>query len=47
MCGRFTLTAPADKIQDLFEVQKLPGLEARYNIAPTQEVLAIRTDEDG
>lgn len=47
MCGRFTLTAPASVVQDLFEVQRLPGLDARYNIAPTQDVLAIRDDEDG
>lgn len=47
MCGRFTLTASVDVVQDLFEVQRLPGLGARYNIAPTQQVLAIRDDEDG
>lgn len=42
MCGRFTLTAPADQIIDLFELQRLPEIEAHYNIAPTQDVLTIR-----
>jgi len=42
MCGRFTLTTPADQIQDLFGVKKLPELRARYNVAPTDDVLAVR-----
>lgn len=47
MCGRFTLTSPAAQIQELFEVKSLPELQPRYNVAPTQDVLAVRLDEDG
>lgn len=47
MCGRFTLTAPADIIADLFEVAALPPIAPHYNIAPTQDVLAVRADADG
>lgn len=46
MCGRFTLTVTEAVVLDLFEVQRLPALEARYNIAPTQQVLAVRTGDD-
>ncbi len=49
MCGRFTL---ASKVSDLLELidfadDALPnGVAARYNIAPTQPVLAIRAEKD-
>jgi putative SOS response-associated peptidase YedK len=41
MCGRFTLTAPGDVLAEVFELEQPPPVEARYNIAPTQPVLAI------
>jgi putative SOS response-associated peptidase YedK len=41
MCGRFTLRAPESRLKSDFEVEELPPVEARYNIAPTQNVLAI------
>ncbi len=48
MCGRYTLTSPADLIEEVFEVESVPELRPRYNIAPTQEVAAIRgASEDG
>lgn len=47
MCGRFTLTSPTDQIQELFAVKKLPSLEARYNVAPTDPVLSVRLDDEG
>ena len=47
MCGRFVLTVSDDKIAQLFEVDAVPKLPARYNIAPTQPVLGIREDADG
>jgi putative SOS response-associated peptidase YedK len=47
MCGRFTLTSADDLIRDLFELKSLPSLEPRYNIAPTQEVLAVRSADEG
>ncbi|MCB9832863.1 MAG: SOS response-associated peptidase [Planctomycetes bacterium] len=46
MCGRFTLQAPADVLADLFGVPALYELPARYNIAPTQDVAAVRIDPD-
>jgi putative SOS response-associated peptidase YedK len=42
MCGRFTLTVSARVLADLFQIEELPNLEPRYNIAPTQPVLIVR-----
>jgi putative SOS response-associated peptidase YedK len=42
MCGRFTLTRPARAVAEAFELEQLPLFEPRYNIAPTQPVLAVR-----
>jgi len=47
MCGRITLKAPASEIAAQFELSEPPALDARYNIAPTQPVLAVRRDETG
>lgn len=49
MCGRFTLRIPLTVLIEHFELdargdRQLPLFEARYNIAPTQEVLVIRAD---
>ncbi|MDH3284290.1 MAG: SOS response-associated peptidase [Acidobacteriota bacterium] len=47
MCGRFTLTSPASVLASLFEIEPPAGLAPRYNIAPSQDVLAVRrTDEE-
>jgi putative SOS response-associated peptidase YedK len=47
MCGRFTLRTPPAVLIEHFDLDvrgdhQLPPFEARYNIAPTQEVLAVR-----
>ena len=44
MCGRFTLTLPPDLIAEAFglDLEDLPILEARYNIAPTQPIAVVR-----
>jgi putative SOS response-associated peptidase YedK len=47
MCARYTLTAPAAKVAELFGVDIELGLKPRYNIAPTQQILAVRLDSDG
>jgi len=47
MCGRFSLTTPVDGIRALFGFSQIPNLPARYNIAPTQAVLAVRRDAAG
>lgn len=44
MCGRYTLTAPGDAIVEAFELEAVPELSPRYNIAPTQEVAIVRKD---
>jgi len=46
MCGRFTLHGPGDELKAYFEVDGLDACPDRYNIAPTQNVLAVRL-EDG
>jgi putative SOS response-associated peptidase YedK len=43
MCGRFSLTATADALQAFFETTELERHEPRYNIAPTQPIVMIRS----
>jgi putative SOS response-associated peptidase YedK len=45
MCGRFALTAPASTITEIFEIDILPDVLPRYNIAPTQKVAVIVQEE--
>ena len=47
MCGRYSLTTPIEGIIRLFDVPERPNLRPRYNIAPTQDVAAVRQDDDG
>lgn len=47
MCGRFTLAAPAEQVAAQFQLAELPELAPRYNIAPTQQVAAVRSSESG
>ena len=42
MCGRYSLTTPVEGLRQLFEFPERPNLKPRYNIAPTQEVAAVR-----
>ncbi len=42
MCGRYTLKSRAEIIADTFGVPVPPTLTERFNIAPSQQVLAIR-----
>ena len=42
MCGRYSLTTPAEAVMALFRLPPGPNLPARYNIAPTQEVPIVR-----
>lgn len=44
MCGRFALTSDADTLAAEFGIAAPAGLRPRYNIAPTQEVMVIRSD---
>jgi putative SOS response-associated peptidase YedK len=46
MCGRFTLTVDPAELQDTFSEYVFPTkFSPRYNIAPSQPVLAIPNDE--
>jgi putative SOS response-associated peptidase YedK len=47
MCGRFNLRANPRQIQEAFDVLRVPEISPRYNIAPTQTILAIRQTDDG
>jgi putative SOS response-associated peptidase YedK len=47
MCGRFALFASGDEIAQRFHLPNTPLLDARYNIAPTQTVAAVRATDTG
>jgi putative SOS response-associated peptidase YedK len=44
MCGRFSLTSGDRDIEAEFGVKVPPGYRPRYNIAPTQEVIAVAVE---
>ena len=46
MCGRFTLRTPKGRIKREFQLPEEPPVEARFNIAPTQSILAVREVSD-
>ena len=45
MCGRFVLTTDAQVVQQEFNLDSLPQLAPRYNIAPSQPVSIITNDK--
>ena len=44
MCGRFSLTASPEDVQEHFGLDEIDGFPPRYNIAPTQPILIIAGD---
>jgi putative SOS response-associated peptidase YedK len=46
MCGRFALTASPEEIAQQLALSSAPPLAPRYNIAPSQPVLAVRENRD-
>ncbi len=42
MCGRFTLSTSPQTLQRMFELPEAPNLPARFNIAPSEAIAAIR-----
>lgn len=46
MCGRFSQTATREIIAEQFQVRELPFFQPRYNIAPSQDIAAIRIESD-
>jgi putative SOS response-associated peptidase YedK len=47
MCGRFTQATEGEIIAQVFDLSEVPALAPRYNIAPTQDVAAVRAAEGG
>lgn len=45
MCGRYTLTVNLQTIAQVFNVAPTLETKPRYNIAPTQEVVSIMSDD--
>ncbi|BAZ44279.1 hypothetical protein NIES4102_12870 [Chondrocystis sp. NIES-4102] len=46
MCGRFTLDTTESDLAQQFAVEVNQSLPARYNIAPSQTILVVKSDED-
>ena len=47
MCGRFAFYSPSEATAALFGASGSLDMKPRYNVAPTQDVAAIRNDESG
>jgi putative SOS response-associated peptidase YedK len=47
MCGRYAQRTDTKRLAKEFKVAEIPEARPRYNIAPTQEVLAVRKSPDG
>ncbi len=46
MCGRYTLRTRLNQLLQIYGAQSDVDLEPRYNIAPTQDVAAVRANSD-
>lgn len=47
MCARYTLRTSSATIRSLFELDEVHELEARYNIAPTQDIPVVTQSREG
>ncbi len=47
MCGRFALVATGEEVAAHYQLEEVPFVAPRYNIAPTQPVAAVRLDPGG
>lgn len=47
MCGRFTFAISPELLAEIFGASVLEDFVAKYNIAPTQQVLVIRRNGEG
>jgi putative SOS response-associated peptidase YedK len=47
MCGRITFRTSGKDLANLFDLAEAPDIAPRYNIAPTQPVLAVREAANG
>lgn len=41
MCGRFSLTVSPEQISKKFNLSKVPEIQPRYNIAPSQDIATV------
>lgn len=41
MCGRFTLTASPEQLAETFDLDEVPELAPRFNVAPSQAVATV------
>lgn len=46
MCGRYTLRADARRVAEFLDLSDMPLFSPRYNIAPTQSVVAAREHQE-
>ena len=47
MCGRYAFFSPAEAVRRVFALDDVPEFEPRYNVAPTQDVPAVRAGGEG
>ena len=47
MCGRASLTASPEEIEEAFGLGDTPAVSPRYNIAPSEPMLVVRAAETG
>lgn len=47
MCARYTMRVPAESVRDLFNVDEVPEMEPRFNVAPTDIMPVISNRRDG
>ncbi|MBI5706627.1 MAG: SOS response-associated peptidase [Armatimonadetes bacterium] len=47
MCARYSLKSSANVLQELFDLDDVPEIVPRYNIAPTQPILAVIRESRG
>ena len=47
MCGRASLTASPEELEEAFQLASAPAVSPRYNIAPTEPMLIVRAGEGG
>ena len=47
MCGRYTLSTPAGRLAEEFQLDSTVEIPPSYNVAPTQQVAAVLEDEGG
>jgi putative SOS response-associated peptidase YedK len=47
MCGRYTLSTPAGRLAEEFQLDDAVEIPPSYNVAPTQQVAAVLEDEGG